>query len=489
MTQPRRTNQELIEGLLRIRSKRGQTVRFRLNDSQRLYMSRRTRRNLILKGRQQGMSKVIDADQLIDCVRKPTNAVVISHERESTERLFDSVRFFIDTLPVKPDIQIDSKRRITFPKRGSSYFVGTAGQRATGRGDTVDRAHLSEAAFYIDLTRTLAGISEAAEYGQIDIETTPNGREAFYGMWQAAKAGRSAYTPIFIPWFINREYDADLMLPSERAGLSAAVREMFDTPAEEWQWTEDEKALAARVRQEYGFELTVGQIKWRRYKIWDKGELFFQEYPEDDESCFLQSGRAVFRQITVDESRRVPLDDIGRMRPEDVERLRNGRKLLYGGLDAAEGTETGDAHSFAVLEPFTDTGKADVIFDLTSNEPIDTFAVKVAEVCDAFNIQLGVEKNGVGLAMCRKLDDLGVAFDEWTTTATTRPVMIAELEAAYRKQELVESYREAEAQARAMVYDESNRPSHPSGQHDDRVFARAIAYQQLKAPVPSIEFF
>jgi hypothetical protein len=452
-------------------------------------MSRRTRRNLILKGRQQGMSKIIDADQLIDCIRKPTNAIVVSHETESTERLFQAVRFFIDNLAVKPSLQTESGRRITFPKRGSSYFVVTAGQEAAGRGDTIDRSHLSEAAFYKNLKRTLAGISEAGEYGSIDIETTANGREEFYDMWQAAKTGKSAYTGIFIPWFINREYDVDMMLPSERAGLSVAVQQLFDTPPEEWQWTEDERALVKRVKKEYGIALSIGQIKWRRYKIWDKGELFFQEYPEDDESCFLQSGRAVFRALTVDESRKIPLDDIARMSLDDKKRLLEGRKLLYAGVDASEGTDLGDAHSFAVIEPNIQEGKAYIIFEITTNEPIDTFALKVAGVCDAFNIQLAVEKNGVGVAMCRALDALDVVFDEWVTSATTRPVMITELEGAYRKGELIESYREAEHEARAMSYDERNRASHPSGGHDDRIFARAIAYQQLKVPMPSITFW
>ena len=107
-----------------------------------------------------------------------------------------------------------------FPKKGSNYFIGTAGQVAFGRGDTVDRAHLSEAAFYFDLEKILTGISEAAEYGQIDIETTPNGREKFYDMWQKAKTGRSPYTNIFIPWYIDTEYSVDSMTDKEINGLS-----------------------------------------------------------------------------------------------------------------------------------------------------------------------------------------------------------------------------------------------------------------------------
>ena len=246
-----------------IRNKRGQRVAFKLNKAQQWYWEHKTRRNLILKARQEGISKIIGADMLIDCVRKPTNAIVISHEKEATKRLFAAVRYFINNMKVKPALMIDSKQEITFSDPGSSYFIGTAGQKAAGRGDTVDRAHLSEADFYDDLEKILAGVAEAAEYGQIDIETTPNGRGQFYDMWQKAKKGQSAYTTIFIPWFFNEEYSAEFMTEDEKQGLSASVQELFEINNEKLitLYTEEEKRLIARVLDEYKIQLTPGQIK------------------------------------------------------------------------------------------------------------------------------------------------------------------------------------------------------------------------------------
>jgi hypothetical protein len=486
------SNDVLKEKLLKIRNKRGQIVPFKANRSQQEYRKKKTRRNLILKGRQQGISKEIDADQLIDCIKKSTNAVVISHEKEATKRLFSAVKFFVDNMEVKPELSIDSKSEMKFPKRGSSYFIGTAGQKAFGRGDTVDRAHLSEAAFYPNLKIILAGITEAAEYGQIDIETTPNGREEFYDMWQRAKAGFSPYTPIFIPWYLNEEYDSTQMTDEEKAGLSVATQELFNIPEEDFQYTDEEKDLINRVKQEYDMTLTVGQIKWRRYKIWDKGDLFFQEYPEDDVSCFLQSGRSVFKHIKTDITKRIPLDDISKMREVDRRRLLGDKnkgtksKTLYAGLDPAEGILTGDAHCFSVIEPDAAAGKSVVIYEYTSNEPIDVFALKVAKICQVFDVYLGVEEQGVGVAMVQKLRDLqrdmydNLWFKRWNTTGTTRTLLITDLEEAYRKEELIETYPEAEDEARNMVYNEKNRPEHPNGKHDDRVFSRGIALQMMK---------
>lgn len=490
-----------IKSVFYIRNKRGQKVPYVPNASQLFYRSKRTRRNLILKGRQQGLSKEIDADQLADCLKKSTNAVVVSHESEASKRLFAAVRYYVDNMEVKPNVSIDSNREMKFPKTGSNYFVGTAGARAFGRGDTIDRAHLSEAAFYPDLKMILTGISEAAEYGQIDIETTPNGREEFYDMWKKAKAGLSPYTCIFIPWFIHEEYDINKLTEKEKQGLSPRVQAMFNMPDEEFDYTEEEKALCKRVEHEHGIILTVGQLKWRRYKIWDKGELFFQEYPEDDESCFLQAGRSVFKHLKVDPTLKINLAEPEKMKEADRKRLLGGvnefgkkirPKTLFAGIDPAEGTTGGDSHVFSVIEansPYHRENGAVVIYELHSNEPINVFLGKVKKIMDTFDIILGIEKQGVGVAMTNKAAELDIPFQEWNTTGTSRPVMISDLEESYRKEELIETYTEAEGEARDMIYNKQNRAEHPNGKHDDRVFSRCIALAMFKMPQAGISFF
>jgi len=479
-----------------IRNKRGKIVRFMPNPSQLHYLARKTRRNLILKPRQKGMSKWIDADQLIDCMRRATQAVVISHEKEATKRLFAAVKFFVEHMKVKPTISIDSKSEIRFPKRGSNYFIGTAGQRAFGRGDTINRAHLSEAAFYDDLERILGGVQEAAEYGQIDIETTANGREAFYDMWQRAKGGKSSYTPIFIPWYVDGEYSSVNLDEDERAGLSRSVQEMFSIPDAEFELEPEEAEARTRIQAETGILLNIPQMKWRRYKIWDKGRLFFQEYPEDDVSCFLQTGGSVFSKVIVDVRRRVDLGDFEawakreKWTEEQVDAFKDRR--LYAGMDCAEGTLEGDAHSFAVID--IQDGQAVVIYEMTSNEPIDVFDLKVARICKEFNVQLGVEKNSVGVAHCKKLRELKCRFIEWETGPHNRPTMITDLEEAYRKAYLIETYKQAEDELMSMVYTEKRtnqanyRADAPKKKHDDRVFARAIAWQIRKKPVPKVSW-
>lgn len=394
------------------------------------------------------------------------------------------MRSFIENMEVKPETSINSASEMKFMKRGSNYFIGTAGQKAFGRGDTVDRAHLSEAAFYEDLEKILNGIGEAAEFGQIDIETTPNGRDEIYDMVQKIKSGRSSYTFIFIPWFIDQEYSVDNFTQEEINGLSETVREMVKMPDDKFmeRLTDEEMRFKARAEREWASEgvvITPGMLKWRRYKIWDRGDMFWQEYPEDDVSCFLQSGRTVFSQITTLPDRKIPLDDIENWGTKEERIALRGRRL-YGGIDCAEGTLTGDAHVFSVID--IQNNKAVVVFEIHSNEPINVFCQKVANVCNAFDIQLGVEKNGVGVAHVERLRDLDVQLIEWETTSANRSYMITDLEEAYRKGDLIETYIEAENELRDMEYNEKNRADHKKGKHDDRVMSRAIAWQIRKQP-------
>jgi len=397
-------------------------------------------------------------------------------------------------MTVKPATSIENKQEIKFPKRDSSYYIGTAGQKAFGRGDTVQRAHLSEAAFYEDLEKIRGGIEEAAEYGQVDIETTTNGRNEIYDLWQKAKAGMSSYTPIFIPWFIDQEYSADNMTSEEKKGLSRSVMEMLSIPDAEFiaGISPEEKEFVVRVASEWNIVITAGQLKWRRYKIWDKGEMFWQEYPEDDVSCFLQSGRTVFAHVITSPGRRIPLNDLRFWKATEKEKLDLKKRRLYAGVDGAEGTPTGDRHCFAVIDIVN--GKAVVIFEITSNDPIDIFWAKVSKICKEYNILLGIEKNGVGVAHCQTARRLGVKFIEWETNAATRPTMITSLEEAYRKEDLIETYPEAENELRDMEYGETKtsafayRAEAKKGKHDDRAFARMIAWQIRTKPAPGVIF-
>lgn len=275
------TKPELIAGLLYIDNKEGIVVPFKFNKGQHYFNMNKTNRNIILKHRQGGWSSAILADMYTDCITIPhTTCAVVSHETRATQRLLDRVQFYYDTMEEpKPEQGSESRSEKTFPSMHSSIYIGTAGSRAFGRGDTIRKALLSELAFYEDGEKILNGVEDAVPItGELTIECTPNGEDnIFYDTWVKAKEGKSPFKPFFFPWWWTKEYAIEegsgYALPEDRGVLSLTHEE------------------AELVRQH---NLSEAQIRWRRWKIAEKGGLFWQEYPEDEVSCFITIGNPVF---------------------------------------------------------------------------------------------------------------------------------------------------------------------------------------------------
>jgi len=141
---------ELIQGLLRIRTKTGK-MHFKLNRSQSEYARRCTRRNIVLKARQVGITTYIAARFFIRTItRRGTLSVQVAHDRESAEEIFRIVKRFWDRLPVSIRegplrTSYCNARQLVFPGLDSEYCVTAADDNA-GRGWTIQNLHCSEVA-------------------------------------------------------------------------------------------------------------------------------------------------------------------------------------------------------------------------------------------------------------------------------------------------------------------------------------------------------
>lgn len=271
----------LIEKLLFIDDKQGIVRPFRFNRMQRYFYYNKSNRNIVLKHRQGGFSSSILADMLTDCVLIPhTQCAVVSHETRATQRLLDRVQFYYDTMQEpKLGIGAESRSEKTFPEYHSSIYIGTAGARAFGRGDTIRKALMSELSQYEDGEKILVGVEDAVPMtGELTIECTPNGEDnIFYEKWTRAKEGKSPYKTFFFPWW----WSADYTIPR-------GVEFVVPMDKEELTFTGEEMELIEL------HNLTEGQIRWRRWKIGEKAGLFWQEFPEDEVSCFITIGDPVF---------------------------------------------------------------------------------------------------------------------------------------------------------------------------------------------------
>jgi len=185
----------------------------------------------------------------------------------------------IETAKFKIDTKNLSEYEISFPETNSWFYIGTAGSKAFGRGDTISRLHLSEWAFY-DNDSIVDGIFQSIpQGGEVIGESTAKGfGNRFQLEWEKAKRGDSKFYPLFFSWADNPEYR-----------LRGTILTIEET-------TEEEKFLMER------YDLDLEQVAWRREKMkeFDSVDKFKQEYPMTDREAFIHSGMPAFSQTALE---------------------------------------------------------------------------------------------------------------------------------------------------------------------------------------------
>jgi hypothetical protein len=164
------------------------------------------------------------------------------------------------------------------------FYIGTAGAKKFGRGDTISHLHCSEIAFWDNAKTLMTGLLQAVpQTGEIALESTGNGQGNYYHrQCMQAKSGIGRFRLHFYGWLGDPEYRYQL--------TEEKKEEIMDTLDEDF----EEKTLI----QMNG--ITPGHLAWRRDKLseidWDLG-LFHQEYPITLDECFQASGASLFNKV------------------------------------------------------------------------------------------------------------------------------------------------------------------------------------------------
>jgi len=452
----------LIAALLKVRNKNKGLVNLKPNRAQRSFGSNCTKRNLVLKARQLGMTTYIAARFFIQTITQPgTLSVQVAHNQESAEEIFKIVHRFWENLPkgLRRGALATSRsniRQIVFPRLDSEYRVATAADPNAGRGMTIHNLHCSEVARWPrDAAETLTSLRAAVpEDGEIVLESTPNGAGGvFYDEWQRAE--ETGYTRHFFPWWYDQEYRID----------KATVAPLTD---EEHQLSEREN-------------LSVEQIAWRRVNRAQLRNLAAQEFAEDATSCFLASGDCVFDLESIE---RALKESGGAIETRDNGRLRvwfpavEGRSYIVG-VDPAGGGSGGDYACAQVIERQTGMQCA----ELHGHFPPRELAMRLIELSANYNhALLVVERNNHGYGVLAHLQAQGCLNvyregqqDGWLTSAVSRPAMIENLAAVLATEpELFQSPRLL-GEFRTFVRQGDGSSAAAGGTHDDCVMAMAIA--------------
>lgn len=224
-------------------------------------------RALILKGRQQGISTYIGARYYHRAsLRRGVNVYILTHEQPASDNLFSMVDRYQLNNPSAPHVGVSNAKELLFDKLDSSYIVATAGTKAGGRSRAISLFHGSEVAFWANAPDHFAASVQGVPLApgtEVILESTSAGASGeFYERWLDAEAGRGDYIPIFLPWWLSKEYARE-----------PAIGFALTDEADEGEMGEIEYADT--------FKLSLAQMAWRRAKIQElrSDVLFRREYP------------------------------------------------------------------------------------------------------------------------------------------------------------------------------------------------------------------
>ncbi len=236
-----------IEENFLIVDKEGKSVPFLLNHIQSRYLLEDTSdRDVVLKARQQGFTSINLGRFSIDFLLKEnSNSVVLADISENASALLQRVKYYVGSYEevnkVKVPMKYNSKNEMFHEPINSRFTIGTAENTEFGRSQTITNLLITEAAFYKNMRKILAGALQAVvPGGKVVIETTANGFNEFKTFWEESKMGLTGFKPLFY-----------------------------------------------RASDFYSQEFLAG-------KKMELGQMYTQEYPDTDTEAFLTSGRRYF---------------------------------------------------------------------------------------------------------------------------------------------------------------------------------------------------
>lgn len=257
-------------------------------------------RSVVVKPRQVGATSIIIGFLTAQTLTVPgTVSVVVAYEEFITQRLLAKAQFYYDNIPeygtfsgkkvrLKVEQGAASRNEKSFPGIHSTLYIGTAGARTFGRGDTIHNFLADEYAFWQNASHIMVPMLQAVPMsGRIIVTSTPNGEDNhFHDLYVEARDDvNSAWKAFFYPWYLHEEY----LLNSSQGLISDRMPTLQNL-------TDDEMFLL-------DIGLSHDQLRWRRYKDDELRKLsrtqqdsrtFGQEYPEDDISCWLTAGNMVY---------------------------------------------------------------------------------------------------------------------------------------------------------------------------------------------------
>jgi hypothetical protein len=462
-----------LRHLYKITDKSSHLSLYKPNAVQQALHASTSKRKITLKARQFG----ITTDAVLRCfdtaIWHPNKTVcILAHKQDVLDKIFNIVKTAYKNLPEELRPALDrgggSKYEMIFPELNSRVYT-----TLEVRGGTIHKLHVSEAAF-IPKPRIDATLQAVPLDGEVEFETTPNGLNHFYDFWMESE---DRYERFFFPWFFHQEYNI------ATSPLSL---------------TEDEQRLVSYALGKYGLSLSHEQIAFRRYKIKELGpRIFQQEYPEDDQTCFLASGSNPFdAQKLKAKMAEAPTDF------QTIDQIRiyepfHKTKTYVIGADPAEGVRS----DYSVAVCYCVEDKREVAFFRSNTLRPEEFAKVIYQMGKLYSRAdrwptVIPERNNHGHALILALQYLGYP-SLWSdtdeqfghrTTVLTRPLLIDTFIEAIDSGLFDIRSRETFSECLTLV-DNNGKIEAEDGKHDDTVIAAALAVKLSLERLPKVNVY
>mgnify|MGYP001574021064 CR=1 FL=1 len=273
-------------------------VPMKFTPAQGAYWKRKTSRDVVTKARQVAFSSVVNAWFSADLWHTPGLWALLVTQKPEEKQIPQHqtrLKLFYNSVPdgFKPRQIRENHDRWEFAfqcQQGcyakhpqpcgnvptSQFWFGASGTEELAQGGTYHRIHFTEASGYDpkEAEQLRDNVAGAPLSSIIVWESRPNGADNFFhDLYQEARTKSGVYRAHFFPWHMEPYYAIDPVVLGKAPKL-----------------TEHE----ARLMLTLG--LTMGQIAWRRLKIREMGseERFLEQFAEDEETCFLISGKQVY---------------------------------------------------------------------------------------------------------------------------------------------------------------------------------------------------
>jgi Terminase RNaseH-like domain len=494
-----------MENFLKIRTKSGELIKFKLNSSQRrlnekideLKRAGKPVRIIILKARQMGFSTLTEGRIFYETVTNQlTNSFIIAHKEEASTNLFNMSKLFYEELPLplRPMKKASNAKELIFenptpnieekqknPGLRSKIKIETAKNLDAGRSATIHNLHASEVAFWDNADTVMLGLLQAVpntSNTMVIVESTANGVGGyFYDMWQKAKRGENDFVPMFFPWYEHDEYRMEV--------------------PDDFKITSEEQEL----KEMYG--LDDEQIVWRRWAIRNNCggdiEKFKQEYPANDEEAFLTSGRPRFdTQVLMRWYNKAKDGERGNIErgvwiPDDKgyieiwEHPQPGIRYVIG-ADTSEGKATGDYSAATVW----DSKNYKQVARWHGHIDPDIYGKQLEALGKYYNNALiAPEKNNHGFTTVNRLkqnynnifqmERYDQTIDQTTkelgfvTNKKTKPLIIDHMASMIRDQLITTYDKKLISECLTYIREDDGTTNAQEGCHDDLVMATAIA--------------